>query len=438
LSKEIIKAVKEDSQPIDKQSFWIKYLKETKGEYDDLKFRKICNDVIDRFEQFLTSEELNKDLLLKSNLLLNSIKENKLIDLAEKQISKSAKVLDRTLDKSADYYLQKYFYEKSIYNLKSNYEKKADLQKVITNLTYKDLTNNLDAFYVIEKLRHACDVLTWRRIYKIDIDLDLDYSLKLLESSNISSIPAVQIFHLMYLVLSVDGSSIHFEKLKEKAFNQIDIFPNSERREILDALLTFCIIDVNRGGKAYYDELLNLYDWGIDSEILLVNEYLSPTTFRNYVIAGLRFGSFDKVENFIQDRAQLLEAKHQENAINFNLARVEFYRKDFDKVISKLNQVNYDDVFYAVESKMLLQAAYYEKKEFDALESAIEAFIKFLQRDKTLESLKKNAYLNFCKYLRKFIQFKNINYSDFIEKIKETSPMYNKSWLIQKVKEYQT
>ena len=152
----------------------------------------------------------------------------------------------------------------------------------------------------------------------------------------------------------------------------------------------------------------------------------------------MRYGAFDQVENFIVEKSQLLHKDQRDNAINFNMARLHFYKKDFDAVIECLNKVTYEDVFYAINSKMLLQASYYENKEFDALESSIDAFIRYLQRDKSVERLRVTAYMNFCKLLRRFILFKEKDYDVFIEKIKETKPMYNKAWLLQKVEAYKS
>ena len=436
LSEVLIQSIKTETSPPSKHDFWNNSIKATKGEYDDLKFRKICNDVLDRYEQFLINEELAKNRLLKSNLLLSSIKENKLIGLAEKHISKSAKVIERSVDQSADFYLQKYMYNKSIYNLKTNYEKKAQIKKTIDSITYKDLSENLDAFYVIEKLRHATDVLSWRKIYKSNIEVDISTALMMIDNLNLSEIPAVKIYHLMYLLMSDDGTQSDFKLLRGLAEEQIDVFPASERREILDVLLTYCIKESNKGSSVLYEDLLNLYDWGIDSEIMLENGTLSPTTFRNYVLAGLRSSSYPEVEKFIKLRAPLLEQKHRENAVYFSSARLNFYKKNYNEVITNLSKVNYDDVFYAVESRMLLMATYFENGDFDPLESTVDAFLKFLQREKKLESFKKNAYLNFCKYLRRFIQFKEKDYDAFMTKIVETNPMYNKAWLLKKVEAY--
>ena len=436
LGDKLISAIKKGAEPETNLVMW-SICKGSNIPYNDLKFRKLCNELLDRFENFLIIEELENDKLLKSNLLLSSIKNNKFETLAEKHISKSSKLIDRQADQSAEFYLQKHFYEKTIFNLKTDYEKKENISSTLNKLRFQDYSVNLHAFYVTENLRHATHMLFWRRMFKTDIIIDVGYTLDIIEKYKLGEFPAVKIYHLMYLIMSDEGNDETFLLLKKMAAEQIEIFPKSERREVLDALLTYCIKETNRGESGFYEHLLSIYDWGIDSEIMLENGFVSPTTFRNYVLAGLRYGSFEEVEHFIHERSSLLEKKYRENAMNFNLARVNFYKKDYDSVISFLNKVSYADVFYAVESRMLLQAAYFEKNEFDALESTIDAFTKFLRRDKTLETFKASGYINFSKYLKRFIQFKEKDYTAFIDKIKQTTPLYNKQWLIQKIEEHQ-
>ena len=57
--------------------------------YKDIKFRKLCNDLVALYEEFLTVEQLLDDEMLKSNLLINGIKQNDSQILIEKHISKS-------------------------------------------------------------------------------------------------------------------------------------------------------------------------------------------------------------------------------------------------------------------------------------------------------------------------------------------------------------
>jgi len=119
-----------------------------------------------------------------------------------------------------------------------------------------------------------------------------------------------------------------------------------------------------------------------------------------------------------------------------NISRVYFYKKKFNEVITHLNMVNYDDIWYNVNSKILLLAVYYELEETFVLESTLEAYLLFLRRDKLLENAKKENYLNFAIILKK------INKTNSLSKLlalKEDTInkkiVSNKPWLLEKIEE---
>lgn len=430
----LIDSIKNDKELLDKETIW-KILPITK-EFTDLRFRKLCNDLLDRFEKFLLLENLEKNQILQSNLLLDSIRKNKYDILVEKHIAKSSKEIEREIDQSSDYYLQRYFYEKTLINLKSNYEKKVNLKKGKIK-SYDQLSKNLDAFYVIEKLRLATDLETWKKMYKSDESIDIGISLDILNKYKFDEIPSVDIYRLMYEVHKNASNTELYYKLKKKALEHINSFPKDEQREIFDVLVSFCIKLGNKGELEFIKETLYLYDWGINESIILNKGKLSPTTFRNYVFAGLRISEYDKVENFIKSNIDLLDKNRKENALNFNLARVSFYRKNYNEVLDYLNQVNYEDIWYNVNSKVLLFATYYELDELDVLMTSSESFRTFLRREKDVQNVRTNRYLTFTKYLMKIVN--NSHKKDRIRKIKDQltsdKAVVNKQWLLEKIDE---
>jgi len=429
----LIKSIKNDEELLDKETIW--QTLSSKKEFTDLRFRKLCNDLLERFEKFLIQENLDQNHMLQSNLLLDSIRKNRYEILAEKHIAKSSTEIKREIDQSSNYYLQKYFFKKTIQNLKSNYEKKVDLKKGKLD-SYDELSKNLDAFYIIEKLRIATDMETWKKMYKSDESIDLGVSLEILEKIKFDNIPSVDIYRLMYDVYKEESNTELYYELKEKALTHINSFPKDEQREIFDVLVSFSIKLVNKGEIIFLKETLLLYDWGIKESIILNKGQLSPTTFRNYVVAGLRISEFDKVEAFIKNNNELLEKDRRENALNFNLARVAFYRKEFDECLTYLNKVNYDDIWYNVNSKMLLLAAYYELEEIEVLDSAVDAFILFCRRDKILDAQKKTQYFNFAKSVKKLTKFNSDKKLKTLkEKIESTKVIGNKPWLLEKIDE---
>jgi len=430
----IIKQIKYKENLPSKTDIWVKIFKDQ--EFDDLKFRKLCNETLERFETFLTFEALDKDKLLKDNLLLQSLKEIQLEDLITKHISKSKRDINRQFVQSSNFFLNKYLNDKILQNLKSNYERKTDLKTYQKN-SHVELLDSLDSFYTIERLRLAIDILTWEKMYKSPHKIDQKIQNQILEEANNSIHPTVQIYGKMYaLNLDITEKQNYYE-LKEMAFEHISSFPKDEQKEILDVLVSFCIKLCNKGEMDFFKETLAIYDWGIKEDIVFSQGRLSPTTFRNYVMSGLRVGEFDKIENFITHHSKFLDENRRENALNFNLGRVSFYRKEYQKVIQYLNLVNYDDIWYNINSKVLLFASYYELDEIDVLISSIEAFSTFLRREKDVQNMRTQRYSNFSRYLKKIVN--NKHRKDKIKKINEAlqadSGVVNKPWLLEKMGE---
>jgi len=419
---------------LSKEDIWSKV--ELKVAYSDLKFRKLCNELLERFEKYLVIENLETNKILQSNLLLDSIRKNKHELLAEKHIARSSKSITRVIDQSSEYYLQKYFYEKTIQNLKTNYEKKVDLKKGKAR-SYIDLTENLDAFYTIEKLRIAIDQRTWQKMYKTEEKIELGIPLGIINKYEFSKNPSVKIYKLMYELYQEEESTEKYYLLKASAISNIDTFPVDEQREIFDVLVSYCIKWVNKGDMEFHKETLIIYDWGIEKEINLSKGKLSPTSFRNYVVIGLRVGEFDRVEKFIKTNSTILSEERKDNALNFNLARVSFYRKNYEEVLNYLNKVNFDDIWYNVNSKVLLFATYYELDELDVLVTSSESFRTFLRRESDVQNVRTNRYLTFTKYLIKIVNYKHRK--DKILKMKEQlekdKAVVNKQWLLEKIDE---
>ncbi len=435
----LINDIKSKKAVTSKQEIWIKTKME--GPYKDVKFRKLCNDLLERFEKFLVIEEMEKDKPLKANLLIRSLKENKFSELIDKHITKTSLEFSRNIDISSEIHLHKYNYEKNLQNLKSKFEKKEDIKTNLKKESFESMSFNLDTYYFIEKIRHASDISTWTKQYKIEFDIDITNIINQISQDQLNTSPALKIYYFIYQLLYSEEDSEKYFLLKEMAKKEIYKFPKIEQSEIFDALFSYCIRHVNKNNTPFLHEYLDLNDWGINEELTLKNGILSPTSFRNYVVIGLRVGEFDRVENYINKNIILLEHKRRDNALNFNLARLAWYKKDFQTTLSYLQKVNYDDIWYNVNSKNYLMAVYYDLEEFDVLESTIDSFLAFLRREKSINENFKKAHMDFARYLKMLLKLPIGNKSKALslkEKINSEKNMINKTWLLEKIDELLT
>jgi hypothetical protein len=102
-----------------------------------------------------------------------------------------------------------------------------------------------------------------------------------------------------------------------------------------------------------------------------------------------------------------------------------------------LQKVEYEELFYGLNSKAIMISTYFELDEIQVLTSFLESFKNFLSRDKSLNQSRKLSYLNLVKFTKKLIDT-NLNNEIKLEKLKNDILNENtvgKPWLLEKVEE---
>ncbi len=405
--------------------------------FDSKKWRKNLSNLLSIVESFIIQENLEKDPLAQYEYLLKGIKKHKFDELEKKVSQNSLLSSERRKEQSGDYFYRRYQIEKNVYNLTTQFQKKAQKKNISAAEDMIELTKTLDLFYLIEKMRHGIELLTWKRMYKSEIDmLQFEFTAKLIEKSDYLENPGVNMYYQIYKALHNQDEESHFFTIKELINTHLDEFPWEEQQEILRSTINYCIGKGNKGDSKFSKEALEFYDYGIDSGLLLVDDELSPTTFRNVVTFSLRSGFIELASNFVSEKIHLINETYRDNALNFNLARIHWYKKEHDDVISYLSKVDFQDIWYNMDSKTMLIATYYEQEEFSVLENLLTSFAAFIRREKSLEENRRKAYLNFIKMVTKLIKIFPVTNEklDKLEKeINSTNPMISKSWILGKI-----
>ncbi|MEY4926674.1 MAG: hypothetical protein RI894_1110, partial [Bacteroidota bacterium] len=150
---------------------------------------------------------------------------------------------------------------------------------------------------------------------------------------------------------------------------------------------------------------------------------------------GLRLEKYDWVEQFLYKYNELLPDDFRENALTYNLAKLQFAKKNYTQVIQLLQTVEYQDIFYSLDSRTTLLKTYYTLDEYEALEANMESFRIYLLRNNVISNFTKKQYQNFIRWLRKIIQTPATKkaYSILREKIEETIVIADKKWLLQQI-----
>ncbi len=409
-------------------------------DFDDKYFRKINSDLLKLLERFIAQQVYDESDTLLNNNLLKGITRKGAFKMYNSAIANADRLIHRNYNRNSEYYFQQFLTEKNKFNFTSEFEKKSKKQTKHNWLNIKEISDNIDIFYVSEKLKLYSTLLSAKSIKKIDVELSfMDEILQYVRANELWKFPPVALYYQIYLTLTESNIEEHYYKLKELITGFIHLFPVEEALDIYESALNYCVNRINSGQSKFYLEYLSLYKNMIQNNVLLKGEKLDPTRFRNIVISALRVNDFKWAEWFIEEYKDKLDEKYRENAVTFNLARLSFYKKDFDRVKKYLRNVEFNDMAYELSAKSMLIATYYDTDDYDPLYSLLESFNMFLNRNKkTIPDQKIKAHQILIKFVKKLI---TINPGDkkAVEKLKQNiesaGEIPDKQWLLDRVME---
>ncbi len=406
------------------------------GEYEDKRFRKLNNDLLVLFEEFLTIEEFKSERLNGPNFLLQFLTKNKIEKLNASSLKKAFRLSERSLEKSGDYYYQQYRLQNNIFNLISDFERENFKHDEETNL--HAINQNLDIFYFTEKLKHYATQLTWKRIRKSDFEVSyIKDVLKMIESKEIDEYLPIRTYLTIVNSILEPEVKEHYFELKEIVQAHLDSFPPKEAKDIFNSALNYCISKANKGEQSYTIEILDLYREGLRSATIFEGDFLNPNTLRNVTTYALRLQEFDYAESFIEESSEFIEPEIRQSIVSYNKALLAFYKKQYDEVILYLRDYNYEGIHYSLGAKSILLATYYELDEYNVLDTFLSTFKTYLNRKKRIPESRRKNYLNLVKWTQKLINLHNYSKKD-LEKLEEqiqNSPVASKAWLLEKLRE---
>jgi hypothetical protein len=399
--------------------------------YDDIKFRKFTSDLLKLYERFLAQERFESNPLHQANYLLDAVTTKKIDKLYKSSMRTAKRLSDMHLERNASYYYYQYEFERGFYNI-DDYEINRSKVSNIENIA-----ENLDRFYLGEKLRYYCTVLSRQNVLKHEYQmLFIEDIIRHVESHDYQDIPPIIVYHQILKMYQEPEDRSHYDQLRALIRQYVLKFPELEAKEIIDSALNYSIRQINKGKREFLREIFELYQEALERELLYINGEMTPWSFKNIVITALRLKEFAWTEAFINSYNEKLNPKYRENALSFNLAQLYFYRKDYPKVIQMLQQVEYDDLSYHLNSKTFLMGSYYELDEMEAMISLLDSFRVYLNRNKNIPNSRKTHYLNMIKVVKKLSKIIPGDKKQ-IEKIKkeiqELNAIASKGWIMEKI-----
>ncbi|NND05364.1 MAG: hypothetical protein HKN87_03200 [Saprospiraceae bacterium] len=357
--------------------------------YDDRRFRKLCADALQRIEEFLSMEAYFADAFAESTFRLIAFQKRGMNLLHRSQLARALSLGEKEVTRDAPFFYHQYLIEQSQYQMSHASErfKVADIDRIL---------QNLDKFYVTEKLRYHCEVLS-RKTF-----IDHNYQnqligpiLQMVNEGPLKDVAVIGIYYQIVLTHLHPDEEQHYFDLKERLQRDTKVISPAHLKEVFYSALNYCNRKINKGKKYFLREAFDMYREVLEKGLIYEKGHLSQWTFKNVLILSLRLGEYDWAEQALDVYGQKLHPKYRRNALTYNRAQLHFYRQDYPNVLSLLQTVEYDDVTYNLGAKTMLLATYYELGEYKALQNLGDSFKVFLLRKKqTISEQRRKSYLN--------------------------------------------
>lgn len=297
---------------------------------------------------------------------------------------------------------------------------------------------NLDLFYITRKLQLLCEMVNIRNVMAVAYDSLLENEIvALIGSGAFRDVPVIEIYYRVLMTLTDPEQENHFHNLRDLLSVHQSIFRRDELRDLYQYLMNYCIKKLNQGNTSYVQRLFEIYQALLPGRIIFTGDYLSQWDFKNIVTIGLRCQANEWVDHFIETYSGSLPPSDRHNAVLYNRAYFYYATGEYKKALGTLQEVDFTDLYYQLDSRAILLKCYYEMDDDDALFYHIGAFRLFLSRNKLISEYQRATYNNLVRYTAALVRSAQSRKKimELMGKMDAVKQIADRGWLIRMAQE---
>lgn len=396
------------------------------SENERTNFLNILSKLYTHLQEFLVWQRLQKKDLNYHIHLLKELKARQLDAEFTQTLKSTFKLLEKN-PKDIWYYAQLMEINDLIYF--SNNVKKLIAQPEGTEVTAA--MEALDKLYVLAKLKYACELLSradilpeLHPIYFLDEVLQLGKDRQMKDDIYLVYKQLLELVRYKRLPLFKDLKQALLQKKYAMSHKQLIL---------LTYLANFAANQIRKGETTYYQEAFQIYQFGVQQGLLLVDGYFPITIFNNIVNLACKVEDYKWANKFIDEYGQFLSKDHKKETISFCQIRIRFAQKKYKTLVVAYKTSNFKMLIYKLQLRNLCIRAMVEL-DADLVEALnfCEAMEQFLYRNKDLTEKRKESHQNFLK-ITKGILMEEAK-TKLTTSLNEMELVVCKDWLMDKIK----
>lgn len=401
--------------------------------FDDKKLRQVNSCLLQILKRYLAQAEWEADGVSVKQYLCESLRKKGLESFFEKELSNARSLLAKEPFEDRDFYFQKY--KIGIEDIVFTSQRKSE------ETNFHAIVAPLNIFYISEILRLACAMQSNKTISGQDQELKfLPQILAFLETGEYLEEPVVGLYYFSYKAQeeldkgNTVASEKNFQQLKNGINENWQLLPPAEIRDLYLVAINYCIKRLNTGDREFIREAFELFRSALKNKTLLEKGFFSSFTYKNITRLGMALAENEWVEQFLENYKRHLHPRERENTWRYNLAFFYFQQEKYRSAMQLLVQVDFKDVLNNLDARRMLLKSYFELGEYDALDSLLDSFSRYLQRQKEMGYHREN-YFNLIRFVKRIIHRKGKEketLSHLQEEIKTVTHLAEREWLLEK------
>ncbi len=397
--------------------------------YHNRRLRHVMSYALDVLRHYLALIEWQSDKVECQQTLVRALRNRGMDKLFDKALDRAANQGEKRNVRDAQHHFHQYQLHQEKLEHKARRERSA-------NLNLQPLPDELTIFYVSEMLRHACSALMHQAVAGQTYHMQLlDAILGVAERGEMLETPAVAVYYHAYRMLQSPEEDGPFEQLKRLLAQHEARFGQIEMRGLYLMAINGCIRRMNAGKRVYIQEAFDVYRAALERNFLTENGFLSTFTFKNIIRIGAALDELDWTEAFIEQHRNSLHPRERDNAYRYNRAFLYFQKADYTQAMPLLQQVDFEDPLNNLHARRMLVRSYYELDEQDALESLLQSFGAFLNRQKNL-GYHQELNMNFVRFMLRLIRLvpsEEESRASLYKDIAAEKQVAEREWLLEKL-----
>ena len=268
------------------------------------------------------------------------------------------------------------------------------------------ILNDLDLYYVIQKLKYACGeyinrIFSGETITLRGVEATLELARAVMREEHPELLGYYHASLMLKLTSEGEDGEEHYVALKA-LFEEPGQFPLEEGMDLFAVAQNFAVLRFYKGDKSALEDLKWLYDQVLQSGMMGYNGMLSVKFFKNTVMLMCRFGSLDWAEKFVEEYKDRILKDPEGLAYLYNRAVVLYYRKSFRKVVESLynDLTRFEDPSYGIGARIYFCRSLWMLEEYEWLLNALRNFREFLGRSTEVSPPDKARYKKYIRFFR--------------------------------------